>query len=110
MKEIIEQNQKHVQLHSFGLGNGIRVEEIIGIAKAGKGTYYLVQDNDNLKEFVIKGLNKASQPAMSNVQVKLGCQNLVLEAESSDYGEVYRNEGITYLAILKKSDFEDTTL
>ena len=57
-------------------------------------------DNDNLKERVILALNKASQMSLSGVKIEPS--NNTIYQSKSDFGEVFRNELITYYAILNK--------
>ena len=56
----------NTKLFSFGIGSGCDQQLVMNSAKAGKGEYSIIGDNDpvKLKEQVVSSLKKASEPSL----------------------------------------------
>jgi hypothetical protein len=65
------------------------------VARAGRGSYCFVEENENLKAKVISALKKATQPSLKNVKIKwFENINLAPELEAPSgltLGEVFRD-------------------
>jgi len=63
----------NTKVFPFGIGNGCDIDLVKKVAKAGRGSYSIVGDNNakDLKEKVINSLRKASDPALQNCSLFL---------------------------------------
>ena len=62
--ELARENNKTCQIHTFGVGNGCSKYLVKSVAKAGRGSYSFVEEDDNLKAKVIRALKKAIEPSL----------------------------------------------
>jgi hypothetical protein len=66
------------------------------VARSGRGSYYFVEENENLKAKVIGALKKATAPSLKNCSINwsLGksATGIELEAPAGRFiGEIFRN-------------------
>jgi len=71
-------------------------------AKKGKGSYYLVEDNENLKPKVIKALAKAMSPSLTGCKITSNIQKPIVASSDGELGEVFRNQLINHLFIISQ--------
>ena len=65
--KLIKKNIGDTRLHSFGVGNDCSKDQVIEMAKSGRGTYSFVdQQSDDLKGKVITALKRAVELALKN--------------------------------------------
>lgn len=62
--DLAKANSDKVTIHTFGVGNGCSKYLVKNVAKAGRGSYSFVEENENLKAKVIKALQKAVEPSL----------------------------------------------
>lgn len=97
-------SERNASIHSFGLGNGCNKDLIMKTAQAGRGSYYFAYENDSLKAKFISALGKACQPSMKNCKISNSVHPILESEEGILLGEVFRNQLVRYLTIIKKSD------
>ena len=72
--KVIEEMYANVakcRTHTFGIGNGVDEALVKKLAIAGKGSYHLMENaGTTLKERVHLALERAKEPALSNLSVK----------------------------------------
>lgn len=100
-------NSHRAQFHTFGIGNGCSKYLVKSVARAGRGSFSFVEENDNLKAKVIKALKKATEPSLQGVMFTFP-QSLEVQCPRGGYiGEAFRNEFANQFLIMKKSDFQN---
>ncbi|ELR11526.1 von Willebrand factor type A domain containing protein [Acanthamoeba castellanii str. Neff] len=68
--ECVEFVRKHAdttRVFTFGIGSEASTELVKGLARAGEGFYEFVHGNDSMEEKVMRQLNRAMQPALTNL-------------------------------------------
>jgi von Willebrand factor A domain-containing protein 5 len=71
--KLIEKNNSKARVYSFGIGSDVSEYLVKESAKAGKGSYAFIGDNDDsLNEKVIKALREATKPSLTNIQIDWG--------------------------------------
>jgi len=68
----------------------------------GRGSYYLVEDDENLKPKVIAALGKAMSPSLQSCQIKVNCDQKVTSSDGN-LGEVFRNQLIQHVFVVPKA-------
>ena len=68
MIKLVQDNSKSTRFHSFGIGDGASPELVKGVAKAGRGNFYFINDNESymLQEKVIDALSKTGEPTLGD--------------------------------------------
>lgn len=65
-------------MHGFGIGAGVDESFVKKMSIAGKGSYHLMENvNNTLKERVHLALERAKEPALSNLEVKWPSETLL---------------------------------
>ena len=96
-------NQNDItRTHTFGIGSGCDEHMVVETARAGRGSYSLVRDN-NTKELnskVINALTNAFEPSLKNCQ-------LTFNGKTERLNEVFRQQKIFRSAVMPKQQFEN---
>lgn len=71
--KLIRTQTKYSRVHSIGIGNGASFNLIEGSAKAGKGKYIMISDNEDPADKIIELLESTLTPLITNM--KLGYNN-----------------------------------
>ena len=99
----IEQARQHnaqIRVFSFGLGSGCDTNLVTSVARAGRGTYTLVRDNDpNLNGLVIRALQNAMEPSLFDTSYGFGPELM------SAPEEIYRNTLIFATKLMSREEF-----
>ena len=92
-----------IRTHTFGIGSGCDEHMVIETAKAGRGSYSLVKDNNSkeLNAKVINALAHAFEPSLKNCELTFG-------GKTEKLNEVFRHAKIFRSAIMSKQQFENT--
>ncbi|KAK5583666.1 hypothetical protein RB653_005264 [Dictyostelium firmibasis] len=57
------------RIFTYGIGSGVDTELVIGLSKACKGYYEMIKDNTDMEKQVMKLLNVAFEPMLSNIKL-----------------------------------------
>lgn len=74
---------------------------------AGRGSYSIVYENENLKAKVIQSLNKATSISLKNCKISHSQNPLIESIDNGKFGEIFRNEYVSYYAIFDKNEFNN---
>jgi hypothetical protein len=58
--ELVKKYNEVIKVHTFGIGSGCSKYLVKEVARAGRGSYCFVEENENLKSKVISALKKAT--------------------------------------------------
>ena len=73
---LTRQNVHKARVHTFGVGAGSSRYLVKEVARAGRGSYSFVSEDDNLKAKVISALKKAIEPSLHGCQIKWSSKSL----------------------------------
>ena len=79
---LIQENQSRARVFSLGIGNSVSHDLVEGIASHGKGTAAFVIPGERMESKIMKQLQRAIQPALSEVKIDWGCK--VMEAAKAE--------------------------
>ncbi|KAN0028067.1 hypothetical protein ACTFIV_009896 [Dictyostelium citrinum] len=65
------------RIFTYGIGNGVDQELVIGLSKACKGYYEMIKETTNMEKQVMKLLNVAFEPMLSNIKLDWSSSGLV---------------------------------
>ncbi|KAN0029598.1 hypothetical protein ACTA71_007730 [Dictyostelium dimigraforme] len=65
------------RIFTYGIGGCVDQELVIGLSKACKGYYEMIKDNTNMEKQVMKLLNVAFEPMLSNIKLDWSSSGLV---------------------------------
>ena len=104
--KLVEHNNYHIRVHSFGIGSGASVYLVKELAKSGLGSSTLVASGDaQLNTKVIRALKLASKPAFTNLSLSWGdnkdCVKLVTP-EAPLIPNLYEEEPFHVYAVLSE--------
>jgi uncharacterized protein YegL len=66
----VKKNAQTTRVFTFGIGTDASKTLVMGMAKAGEGQYELITNNANMDEKVMRQLNRALKPALTDVSKK----------------------------------------
>lgn len=69
--EAVRKNAHTTRVFTFGIGTDASKDLVAGLAKAGEGKYEIIINNDRMDEQVMRQLNRALQPAFTDVNFLL---------------------------------------
>jgi len=67
--DLVKQNVNTTRLFAFGIGLYVDKELVDGMARAGEGISRLISDNSNICESVMKELEHALQPGLTDIHI-----------------------------------------
>jgi len=68
--ELVRENVSSTRLFAFGIGGAVDKDLVNGMARAGEGSSSIVRDTSTIRENVMKQLDRALQPGLTNIEVK----------------------------------------
>eukprot|EP01155_Anaeramoeba_flamelloides_P049961 Anaeramoba_flamelloidesc41792_g1_i1.p1 GENE.c41792_g1_i1~~c41792_g1_i1.p1 ORF type:complete len:550 (-),score=141.21 c41792_g1_i1:149-1798(-) len=71
-QEVIDTVKREAQttrVFTFGIGSGASTALVEGVAKAGNGACEMIADNDPIRKMVLRQLNRALKPSITNMEV-----------------------------------------
>eukprot|EP01133_Synstelium_polycarpum_P011497 gene11497-13411_t len=90
------------RVFTMGIGSGVDRELVVGLSKACKGYHEFIDDKANMKVQIMKLLNIAMEPTISNIQVNWGTLNATLAPRI--IRPIFNNEHIEFDNVQTKSD------
>uniref|UniRef100_A0A8C4RN52 von Willebrand factor A domain-containing protein 5A-like n=1 Tax=Erpetoichthys calabaricus TaxID=27687 RepID=A0A8C4RN52_ERPCA len=99
-QEVINEVKKNASSHrcfTFGIGDGASTALIKGMAKAGSGYFQFISRKDRIQPKVMKSLQFALPPAVTNIKLNWHLPNLVKVAPISETPHVLFNGQRTVL-------------
>ncbi|EGC39827.1 hypothetical protein DICPUDRAFT_147402 [Dictyostelium purpureum] len=105
--EYVAKESNTTRIFTFGIGSGVDKELVIGLSKACKGYYELIDDNKDMEEKVMKLVSISFLPTLSNIKVDWG--NLSVDQAPLVIRPLFTNERMMIYGTLNKELPKDTT-
>eukprot|EP01155_Anaeramoeba_flamelloides_P029396 Anaeramoba_flamelloidesa85117_614.p1 GENE.a85117_614~~a85117_614.p1 ORF type:complete len:565 (+),score=118.69 a85117_614:51-1697(+) len=67
--DIVKREAQTTRVFTFGIGSGASTALVEGVAKAGNGACEMIADNDPIRKMVLRQLNRALKPSITNMEV-----------------------------------------
>ncbi|KAM9977353.1 hypothetical protein ACTFIR_011215 [Dictyostelium discoideum] len=99
----------NTRIFTYGIGNSVDRELVIGLSKACKGYYEMIGDNSNFEEQVMKLVSIAFEPTLSNIKVDWGTK-LQIEQGPTKIRPLYSGETLIVYALLKDNKIPQSTV
>ena len=100
-----KESRDNCRIFTFGIGSGCDENLVKDVAKAGRGSYNIVSDQEtNLKSLIIKALGNSSQPSLKDCFFSFGGS---YEEKFIDESEVFRNQLIQRTILVDKESFNE---
>ncbi|EAL64449.1 type A von Willebrand factor domain-containing protein [Dictyostelium discoideum AX4] len=99
----------NTRIFTYGIGNSVDTELVIGLSKACKGYYEMIKDNSNFEEQVMKLVSIAFEPTLSNIKVDWGTE-LQIEQGPTKIRPLYSGETLIVYALLKDNKIPQSTV
>lgn len=91
-------------MYSIGIGNGCSKELIIESAKAGKGKFEFIADNEDIADKIISLLNRSLTPCLSEFTLNYDKDVIEMIAPKPDDNLLIRkNEAINFFVFFNKN-------
>ncbi|KAN0041953.1 hypothetical protein ACTFIV_004509 [Dictyostelium citrinum] len=98
----------NTRIFTYGIGNRVDRELVIGLSKACKGYYEMIKDNSNFEEQVMKLVSIAFEPTLSNIGIDWGTE-LQIEQGPTKIRPLYSGETLVVYALLKDNKIPRST-
>ncbi|KAN0012369.1 hypothetical protein ACTFIU_007668 [Dictyostelium citrinum] len=99
----------NTRIFTYGIGNSVDRELVIGLSKACKGYYEMIKDNSNFEEQVMKLVSIAFEPTLSNISIDWGTE-LQIEQGPTKIRPLYSGETLVVYALLKDNKIPQSTV
>jgi hypothetical protein len=66
--DVVRKNAHTTRIFTFGIGSDASKKLVMGMAEAGEGQYELIKETSNMEEKVLRQLNRALKPALTDVR------------------------------------------
>ncbi|KAM9985814.1 hypothetical protein ACTFIZ_002117 [Dictyostelium cf. discoideum] len=99
----------NTRIFTYGIGNSVDTELVIGLSKACKGYYEMIKDNSNFEEQVMKLVSIAFEPTLSNIKIDWGTE-LQIEQGPTKIRPLYSGETLVVYALLKDNKIPQSTV
>ncbi|KAJ6250172.1 von willebrand factor a domain-containing protein 5a [Anaeramoeba flamelloides] len=68
--DTVKREAQTTRVFTFGIGSGASTALVEGVAKAGNGACEMIADNDPIRKIVLRQLNRALKPSITNLEVQ----------------------------------------
>jgi hypothetical protein len=77
--QTVRKQANTTRVFTFGIGSGASRKLIMEISKAGEGSFEFIEDEKSMEDKVLKQLNKAIKPALTDLKISWGNKLQVLQ-------------------------------